>query len=335
MFTLSDNQFKNGCIPQPSDERDLLFDEVLGAGPIFSDEEWDKGYDIEKELGITLNPNNQYSSYSCVGQAYSKYAAVLNFIETGKWEDVSAKAIYSQISLGYARGAYLRDGAKLIVNWGAVTEAIVKSYRDNGTTDEQFMLDNKWLTPEMIELAKNLQSKEYRLIQGLGIDYFARAIKDGHGMVAGVVGTNNNSWTSVYPNPPELTTNQGQLWGHAIYFGKVRRKNGKKEVGFLNSWGPIGERGWQWLTEDWFKDNNRWVFNPWVLIDKANLKKDMITIKKAVGKPEIYIVNEEAKTKMKISCMEAYSALKIAFTEVESLDEYKDNGTYVWTPYIF
>lgn len=273
------NNIKSGAVRDKYDKRDYVYEKTLGAGEVMTRKDWEDGYNIEDILGIKLPPSNQFSSSSCVGQAYSKYAAVLNFIETGKWDEQSAKAVYSQITLGYNKGAFLRDGASHIVDWGSVFETIVKSYKKDGTTDEEFMIDKSWITPEIIKIAKVLQAKRYYSIKGVGIDIFAKAIKDGNGIVAGVEGTNNGTWNSIFPTPPTLKTPQKDLWGHAIYFGKFRIKDGKKQVGFLNSWGNIGENGWQWLGEEWFDNSNRFIFNPWVLIDKKNKKENMSNVK--------------------------------------------------------
>jgi hypothetical protein len=60
------------------------------------------------------------------------------------------------------------------------------------------------------------------------------------------------------------------MWGHALFAGRFRIKDGKKEIGILNSWGNVGDRGWQWLSEEWFANEGRFIFNPWVVIDQVN-----------------------------------------------------------------
>ena len=125
------NQINNftGCVPDPIDTRDYVY-KPLGANVL--DIDWNKGYDIEEVLGHKITPKNQFKSYSCVGQATATYVAVLDKIETGIWNENSAKAIYSQISLGLNRGAYLRDGMKLITDWGSLFEGKLKSYKEDG-----------------------------------------------------------------------------------------------------------------------------------------------------------------------------------------------------------
>lgn len=280
-----------GAIRDVEDSRDLSYDEVAAAGAPMTDADWQAGFDIEKKLNFTLPIKNQFSSSSCVGQGWSYYTAILNLIETGKYDEVSAKAIYSQIFIPSTGGAQLRDGAKLIVNWGAVLEKIVKSYKADGTTDENFMRDLGWITPAIIQMAKMLQAKEYRMISGITMDIFAQAIRDNNGIVAGVEGTNNGTWLS---NEPKAPTGDPE-WGHCLYFGKYGVDSKGKYIATPNSWGTRKSDvdhpdGWQRLREEWFANQGRYIFSPWTLVDKPNItisNKNMITIKKQ-GEPTIY-----------------------------------------------
>ena len=75
----------------------------------------------------------------------------------------------------------------------------------------------------------------------------------------GVIGT----WLSPFPKPPAK-----RVWGHWLYAGKAKLIDGKKYIGVLNSWGiDTGEKGWQWIGEDYFKSGHVWygwtqVFDP-------------------------------------------------------------------------
>ena len=289
----------HGAIPDQVDERDYNFEQTLGAGPVMTNDEWQKGFDIEKELGIKIPIKNQFQSYSCVGQSFAYYVSALNTKETGVFDEVSAKAIYSQVSLGMYKGAEFRTAALLIKNWGSLFERILRSYRENGTTDEVFMFDKSWLTPQLTAMAKMLEAKDAYLVRGIGIDYFARAIKDGFGMVAGVEGCNNGTWYTKEPQPP-IADNQ-KNWKHALYFGKFGVDSKGKWVSTPNSWGARGvdpndvdDDGWQKFRENWFVNENRWLMNPWVLLDKKNNEDEKIintinmTMIKKQGEPTIY-----------------------------------------------
>jgi len=265
---MTEENLKTGALPDPEDTRDYCF-EALGSSSL-TDEEWAAGYDVEKVVGFSIPVKNQFGSYSCVGQANSYFWAVLLGLFRKQYKEISAKSIYALIALGNNLGAYLRDGAKTIADVGALWEHLLRSYKPDGTTDEAHMTDKSWFNDDIKDIMALTKAHDYYRVTSWTIDGFAKAIRDGYGMVAGVVGTNNGTWTGAFPQPPLLTTPQNQLWGHALYFGKFRIRNGKKEIGCLNSWGNVGESGWQWIGEEWFAENGRWLFNPWVLINKNN-----------------------------------------------------------------
>lgn len=266
--------FGTGCFPDPLDTRDKSYDDhVAAAAPITID--WVKGYDIREHLGMDIPFKNQFSSGSCVGQGWSYYLAVINAVETGYMTVDSAKAFYSQINIGW--GAYIRDGAKLICEWGGLPETSVPSNRLDGTTDEEFMKDKTWKTPAMDTLAKILQGKDYKVINAVSnMDLFAQAILENHGVVGGVNGVNNGTWMSERPKPP--TGNPE--WGHCLYFGAFGTDEFGKFIASPNSWGnilgkewkpgsPVGY-GWQKFYIDYFAQGGINMYNPWTYTDKPN-----------------------------------------------------------------
>jgi hypothetical protein len=264
----------NGAIPDEKDSRDYTF-EALGTPPL-TDEEWRDGFNIESIIGYTIPVKHQYQSYSCVGQAYSTYRGVLQSISERRYREVSAKSIYSLISIGFNQGAYLRDGAKLLKDLGAMWENLCKSYR-NGTTDETWMTDKSWFTEEIKDIMALLKTHDYYRGTGFQMDDFARAIRDGYGMVSGISGNNNGTWTSKEPKPP--TNPNAPTWGHALFFGKFGVDEKGKYIEALNSWGNVGNNGWQKLREEWFTPEGLWTFTPWILINKTNINTMNETIK--------------------------------------------------------
>lgn len=330
---MEEQELGKGLVPDIIDDRDYKYSDHVGAGVVMTDEEWKQGFDIEKELNIKIPFKNQCSSSSCVGQGFSYYLAVINAKETGKYEEVSAKSIYSQIHL-QGGGAYLRDAAKLAVNFGANLEMNLSSYKTPGYTDEEFMEDKSWITPELTKLAAILQAKDYKSMAGLGIDYFARAIKDNHGCVGGVGGKNNGTWSSNEPKPPV----GDPAWWHCLFFGKFGVDEKGKWIATPNSWGtrneidPLHPDDWQKLREDWFNDNNKFILNPWTFTDKPNVndptKKNMV-FKKEKSSPNIFACNETTKVKCCITDMPTLQVLYELegvniYTEVDSLSDYKD-----------
>jgi len=260
--------FGTGALPDPTDLRDYSYDDIVGIGePV----DWNKGYDVEKELNIKIPFKSQGVSASCVGQGVSYYTAILNAVETKAYDEVSAKAIYSLIELGLAQGgAYIRDGMKLIVDYGALFEKIISSYNNGEPPSEAFMKDKTWKNPAMDLLAKILQAKEYRVINSIdSMEAFAMAIRDNYGIVGGVSGENNGTWSTNEPKAGK------HVWGHCLYWGKFGTDELGRYIASPNSWGTRGSNdrlhpdGWQKFREDWFRNNN--MFNPWTLVDKSNV----------------------------------------------------------------
>lgn len=261
-------KFGTGAVPDRYDERDYKYDDIaLGAAPV----DWEKGFDIEKELKFTLRFKNQNSSNSCVGQAWSYYTGILNLLEVGSYHEISAKAYYSQIYLP-GGGAYLREGGKLTVDWGALPELVVPSYKNGGLPDEAYMVDKAWKSSELDRLATVLKAKEYRTISAAkNMELFAQAIRDNFGVVGGVYGSNNGTWGTNEPKPPKSGES---LWGHALFYGKFGIDAIGKYIATPNSWGirnlkdALHPDDWQKFREDYFATGN--MFNPWTLTDQMN-----------------------------------------------------------------
>ena len=261
-------KFGTGAVPDKGDNRDYKYDDLaLGAAPV----DWSKGYDIERELDFIVPFKNQGGSSSCVGQAWSYYAGIINLAEINTYSSTSAKAYYSQIYLP-GGGAYLREGGKLTVNWGAIPEMVVPSYMSGNPPTEKFITDSSWKNNKMDKLAEVLQAKEYRTISASkSMELFAQAIRDNYGVVGGVYGSNNGSWNTNEPKPP---ANGQDRWGHAIYFGKFGEDSLGKYIATPNSWGvrnqidTLHRDDWQKLRKDYFSSGS--MFNPWTLTDKPN-----------------------------------------------------------------
>lgn len=284
-------KFGTGCYADQLDLRDRKYDEVVAAETPMTDKEWQDGFNIEKELDFELPIKNQNGSSSCTGQAWSYYAGILNLVETKTYKEVSAKAIYSQTYLTQG-GAYLRDGARLIVNWGALLENVVMSYENNKPPSENFMRDLLWKNEITDKMAKTLQAKEYRVITACdNMDIFARAIKNNYGVVGGLYVGNSDSWGT---NEPKPTARDG---GHALYYGKFGIDELGKYIATPNSWGRrstdiLHQDGWQKLRQDYF--NNIFQFNPWTILDKPNIEVNVVDaeIQKILNSNEKKIIIE-------------------------------------------
>lgn len=230
---------------------------------------------------------DQGGSSSCTAQAIGYYVSVLNFLETGEWVDISARDIYAYISIGKNRGAYLRDACKRVVEPGAATEELVPSYNKVIGSQGQIlainpMSEDEYLAkPEVTEkielIRKQLSAKEYKLINCTRVsrqEEMAWAMLLNFGAYFGVVGENNGTWNSEYPQVPSDIG-----WRHALFAGRAGLVNGKKTISIINSWSAsIGIKGWQKLTDDYFLGligSTELVFDPWTLTDQPNEDKFM------------------------------------------------------------
>ncbi|GEM_PF-5884173 len=259
--------FNPGGVRDTPDERDYQWnnEEFGGTLPPF---DWTKGYDVEKELqtvlgdiNFVLKPNKQGNSQSCGGQAWSKYAAILNAVIEKKFTENSAKFIYAQTFIPGGSSAG-RPNCEVLLKQGCADETLCPSYDNGQPPDEHFMEQPQDITDAAKVNAKFDQTLSYTAVPKT-IEDFAHALANNHGMAIGVRGTwvSDLSWNTTYPKPPIGASSD---WGHWIYAGKAKLIEGRKMIGLLNSWGEaFGDRGWQWIGEDYFSEDGKYIMGGW------------------------------------------------------------------------
>jgi len=272
--------FGKGAIKSPPDPRNYKYEGLVCAAALKAFD-WEKGFDIEAKTGV-LKVENQGQSSSCVGQAISKYLEVLNILEEG-FVDLSAKDMYSRIYQPQG-GAYIMDGFKLAVKRGVATEKTAPSYLYSQPPDEVFMREP---TPDNDEEAYLYASKSYATTTHNDLEWIAQMIRDNNGLVSGFEG-DDAGWQTAFVKPP-ITPK----WGHAVYLGKAKIINGKKMIGFLNSWNGWGLAGWGWFDASYLGN----LFDLWVLVDKINnpINKTMKIIGDGLNKKDQFVVGEDKK----------------------------------------
>jgi len=318
-----EKNFNPGAYPDRPDSRDYKYKYTVFGTPII---DWEKGFDIEKNLGITLVVENQNGSSSCVGQAWAKYAEVLNYVETGELVNHSSKSIYEQIYLP-GGGAYIRDGGKAIVDGGISLEKTLPSYEgmNNDTPPSEEYMTNQTIDDEIRKEMLVYQAKEYRSINTLNADLIAYSIKSNYGAVSGALG-DNIGWKDWIVKPPTSSN----PWGHAIYFIAFGQDERGKWFDFINSWGNSwgsNGRGRMYFDEYAMPIN---TFGIWTLIDKPNLEEDMLIVT-TNDKPAIYLIRMNKR--IMIVDMPTLEALKEKFKIIsdEEMSTYEDGGTLIWT----
>ena len=271
MDTLIEGQFGHGAIEKKLDLRD----QKLGSASAPFD--WSSGYDIETALGAVFNRSfvtptkNQGQSYSCGGQAGSYLEATLKALGIGSFDEKSAKYIYSQIFYPTG-GSTLRDVLNLITR-GVASESQVVSYEAGNPPSETFMRDTSHNSGTN---ASTSLATGYAFVHP-DIESVAQAVRDNHGAIILIQGQDNGTWLSATPKAPVEA-----VWAHFLFCGKAKLINGKKYIGVHNSWGNIGENGWQWISEDYF--NSGFITDCGVVYqDASNLKTRIALVQKALA----------------------------------------------------
>lgn len=265
MDTLTETNRGTGALPDKPDSRDLHWGHEIGmAGEPF---DWEKGYDIEEELQKALNDpsfklpvNDQNGSGSCGGQAQSKKGEAISALVNKVFKRKSAKYPYAQVFVPPA-GSWGRDLCNIAIKQGFGDEMDVSSYEDGRPPTEAFMQRRSDITEESKSNASKDKAFAYAEV-AINIESVAQAIRDTKGVIIGIAGQNNGTWRTKFPKPPTSS----DVWRHWIYAGKAKLIDGKKYIGFINSWGTeTGENGWQYIGEDYFNTPDA-IFNIWTMI---------------------------------------------------------------------
>ncbi len=263
---MREQNFGKGAIKSPKDNRDFKYTPAMATTPF----DWSVGFDIEQAIGKTMDVKDQNGSGSCGGQAWAYFGQVLDPEKVQK----SAKFIYAQ-DFVLPAGTYGRDNCKIVQDKGWGDEALTPSYMGETLKmppTEQFMQRKEDITPEAFAQALNDKALSYVNVE-INIDSIAERIRDNKGVILGICGENNGTWTNIFPQPP--TGND--VWRHWIYCGKAKQMNGKKYIGFLNSWGKsVGNGGWQWIGEEYLTP--KYIFETWTLdynYQKFQFTKDL------------------------------------------------------------
>lgn len=240
-----------GAIKDIKDKRDFKFKDIAkGLEPF----DWDKGYDVENTCKIKVKDQN--GSSSCGGNAWASYGQVLD----PDHDEKSAKFIYANTHVS-GGGSAGRTNCDFVIKKGWGSEKLTSSYDNGKPSSEDFMIREEDITDEAYLSALLDKGLSYATVD-INIDSVAQAIKENNGCVLGIAGKNNGTWRTAYPKKPDNIYN---TWNHWVYAGKAKLINGKKMIGFVNSWGEdVGENGWQWIGEDYIK--YPYIWSVWTMV---------------------------------------------------------------------
>ena len=253
------NNFGTGAVKDKKDKRDYKYSDAvlaMGVEPF----KWDEGYDVEVDINKTLDVKDQNGSSSCGGQAWSYYGQVLDPEHIQK----SAKFIYAHTHVGTG-GSGGRENSILVKSKGWGDEILTPSYMGellNVPPTESFMIRKEDITLLAYSNALSDTALSYATVN-IDIDFIAQAIKENKGCILGLTGKNNGTWQTKFPTKPNKVDNT--CWNHWLYAGKAKIINGKKMIGFINSWGSdCGDKGWQWIDEEYLI--TPYIWSAWTLV---------------------------------------------------------------------
>lgn len=247
---MDEEQFGKGAVQSPRDERDYKSSD-LGMALVPFD--WDKGFDIEEKVG-KLPVKNQASTSACGGFAWATLSYVLD--KTNR-EEKSEKFIYAHTHAP-GGGSWGRANCDLCVKKGVCAKSLCPL--PNPLTEAEIIRTDD-ISAEAFKDALTNRAKAYISVSP-DIESIAQAVRDNGGVVIGITGKNNGTWSKAYPKHPD---NLNNTWRHWVYVGKTRVVNGKKHIGILNSWGEsVGEKGWQFISEDYFV--NDYIWEAWSMV---------------------------------------------------------------------
>lgn len=269
LFGFTGNTFNPGAIQDRKDPRDYKWEEF---SPAFAPFVWQNGFDVEVELRKRLNNMNfklpvkdQGNTGSCGGQAWATYGSVLEALSTGSFEERSAKFIYAQTHVNQPGGGSSgRDNNALVQKQGFGLEELTVSYENGLPPTEYFMERAQDISDAARQKASKTKALSYVAVNP-DIDSVAHAIASNMGVIIGLSGVNNGTARNAMPVAP-TSKELIYSWRHWEYSGKAMiLPSGKKAIAVLNSWGPgVGDKGWQWITEDYFKTFSVWAC--WALV---------------------------------------------------------------------
>lgn len=214
--------------------------------------DWERGFDIEQVIGTKLVVKDQGVSLSCGGQAWSYYGEVLEAIATGTYEPRSARWPYSAVRVP-SGGSMGKELSAFVCKNGFALEKDATSYDEGKPPREPFMSKIPVLSETQMDEALTSRALSYVQVKA-DIDILAQALQDNYGVCIALYGENNGTWKALFPKPPNEP-----VWAHWLYVCKAKMIDGKKYLGVINSWGPkTGDKGIQWIGEDYFVNGNVW-----------------------------------------------------------------------------
>ena len=246
--------FVKGAIPNKTDLRNYRLEALPCATVLPS------VFSVKEKVGKIKSQNG---SGSCVSQAVTYYAEILNTIETGEKVSLSPKFLYPWV-FQKPMGSSIADNMARVCNEGIALESDVTSYENGNPPSEAYMQIKPTLSQQMLDLAKTYIAKKYVTWDNSSVEWFKRAMVQGNGCVVASWG-NNLNWRTGDIELPAFR--EQMVWRHGICL--IGYDDSKKAFEFVNSWGTEwGNGGFGWLPYAYVEQG--YVSSPMSLVDVPN-----------------------------------------------------------------
>lgn len=247
---------KSGLLQVIKRKTKRIFRAKLASAPTPFD--WTNDVTMIKNRLAAIGPikiKNQFQSFSCGGQAGSYWIGIAEALKNGtQYQEVSAKSVYAPIA--YPQGG-TTDGAlqRQISIAGALPEALVPSYKPNGTTDDSWMTDTSWNTaPNQIIASADADWVEVTVDNN--IEAIAEAIRDHYAVIWHINGNfyDVTNWLSEMPKPGATNPDGHFMCACDVDYTKT------ETICALQSWGTsAGVNGIQKFDETTYIGNKNLV----------------------------------------------------------------------------
>lgn len=216
---------------------------------------------------------NQLNTSSCVAHATTKVIGIENYIEEGKFLNLSPRFIYAQRS-NTGAGMYGIDASKIACTKGAPIEEQVPFINNESKMSK---IDDA--TVYDFQTALVAKQDSYIQMNITDIDQIAQFIESTGKGVMLFFKFNSAEWTTV----PTIRSGVAINCYHAVCGTNCILYNGDTAIVIEDSWGPgSGNGGRRIITRDWFV-NNRCTFAAY-FIDLKNNWRD--TVDTTIEKPQ-------------------------------------------------
>jgi hypothetical protein len=219
-----------GCKKDPIDERDFVYEDIMGAMPPDMPS-FAQGYDTEEKYGA-LRDEWQGHTYGCVTFGGTNDIEMSVLVATGQKIQLSERDAYSQIYIKPNGASSPRDFYKLANQKGVCGDDFLPTNAGQDLTEE-WLRNRQGESPQLITDALKWKIGPYYSITSLNIDVIAQAVFSNWGC-GGAYWPYNNAM------------------GHFIFFKGYGMFNGFKAIKYRDSYPPYQK----WI---YFKDGNYYL----------------------------------------------------------------------------